>query len=129
MPSFLPPIGFWLYISAACVAIGMVWGLYRKGVIPMFRRSRRTWKRVDLVIDGLLGKPAVPATDTEPEKPAVISLFDRFSEMEDRLERVEKLAEDNVQAIKAHVEWHPNPGGRPASGRRNRTTNGVEGKR
>lgn len=106
-------------------ALGIIWGLYRKGVIPVFRKSRKAIARIELATDGLLGRPAIPATDTEPAKPAIPSLFDRMAALEKEVAEIKTLAEENTRATKAHIEWHPAPAGRPASGRRTRP-NGVQ---
>lgn len=79
----------WIVAAAAVVtALGVLW---RKVVRPALRWTRRTARRVDATLDGLLG---VPAKDDQPAKPGII---ERMGRVEQRLASIEH-------------ELHPNSG-------------------
>lgn len=115
----------WTRIGIVCgslIALGTVLGwAYKRVVLPMFKRTRRNFRRLNRGMDDLLGKPEEYDFEGNLISPAVTSL--RFEVVEIKKELKEVRAEnvvlrEELQAVKnsvdTHVQWHPAPGGRPA---------------
>jgi hypothetical protein len=101
-------------VCAALLSLGAVlrW-TYRKVIRPVWNYGRERVRRANRAVDGLLGDPGKGI-------PSIVDRMDQQEGASRNLAAAQLVQAAELRALReameSHVQWHPNPGGRPAAG-------------